>query len=80
MKAAAITILLILTVVLINYCRVGNFDNPLPHCLPFLGGKKPSLLFDMSGIICILIGIWGLSRLRHKDDDDGDNDNTENDE
>jgi hypothetical protein len=70
MKAAKITILLIVIIVLINWCRVNNFDSPLPHCLPLLGGKNPSF-YDIGGIICIGIGILGLSRLsRNKHESD----------
>jgi hypothetical protein len=71
MKAAKITILLIITIVLINWLRIGNFDEHLLHCLPLLGGKKPSLLYDTGGIVCLLIGLWGLSRLkRNKNESD----------
>jgi uncharacterized membrane protein YuzA (DUF378 family) len=61
MKAAQITILLIIIIVLINWCR-GGFDFALPLVLPLLGGKKPSF-YDFAGAIAIAIGILGLLRL-----------------
>lgn len=61
MKAAKITILLIVIVVLINWCR-GEFDFALPMVLPLLGGEKPSF-YDVSGTIVILGGILGMLRL-----------------
>ena len=61
MKAAKITILLIVIIVLVNWCR-GDFDFALPMILPLLGGKKPSF-YDVAGAIVIIIGILGLLRL-----------------
>lgn len=72
MKAAKITILLIITIVLINWLRTNNFNEHIIHCLPLLGGKSPSMLFDGGAIICILIGLLGLSKLgnnKHNDDE-----------
>ena len=61
MKAAKITILLIVIIVVINWCR-GEFDFALPMVLPLLGGKKPSF-YDVAGAIVIVIGILGMLRL-----------------
>jgi len=61
MKAAKITILLIIIIVLVNWCR-GDFTFSLPMVLPLLGGKKPSF-YDVAGAIVIVIGILGLLRL-----------------
>ena len=61
MKTALITILLIIIIVLINWCR-GSFDFALPMILPLLGGKKPSF-YDVAGAIIIIISILGLLRL-----------------
>jgi hypothetical protein len=61
MKAAKIAILLIIIIVLINWCR-GDFDFAIPMVLPLLGGKKPSF-YDVGGAIVLVIGILGLLRL-----------------
>jgi hypothetical protein len=60
-KAVKITILLIIIIVLINWCR-GDFDFALPMILPLLGGKKPGI-YDVAGAIVLIIGILGLLRL-----------------
>ena len=62
MKAAKITVLLIIFIVLINWIRQENFSGPLPTVLPLLGGRDPSI-FDIGGAICVGIAIWGLFRL-----------------
>ena len=61
MKAAQITILLIIIIVLINWCR-GDFDFSLPMVLPLLGGENPAF-YDFAGGIAIVIGVLGLLRL-----------------
>ena len=61
MKAAKIAVLLVVIIVLINWCR-GDFDFALPMILPLLGGKEPSF-YDVAGAIVIIIGIIGLLRL-----------------
>jgi hypothetical protein len=65
MKAAKLTVLLILSIVLINWMRQANYSAPIPTVLPFLGGKEHSI-FDAAGIVCIAIAIWGLLRLSRK--------------
>jgi len=65
MKAAKLTILLIVILVLLNWMR-GDYDHSLPEVLPFLGGKDPSRVYDGSALIVILITLIGLARLRKR--------------
>ncbi|TFG71672.1 MAG: hypothetical protein E4H27_04105 [Anaerolineales bacterium] len=70
MKAAKITVLLIIIIVLMDWSR-GDLDHKLPMVLPLLHGGKRSI-FDAAGILAIVIGIAGLMRLsrnRRKDSD-----------
>ena len=61
MKAVKITILFLLILVLINWCR-GDFDFALPMVLPLLGGMEPSF-YDIGGAIVLIGGILGVLSL-----------------
>lgn len=68
MKAAKITILLIIIIVLMSWSR-GDYDHKLPTVLPLLHGGNRSI-YDAAGVLAIGIGIAGLIRLsrnRRKD-------------
>ncbi|MBE0536759.1 MAG: hypothetical protein IH624_13915 [Phycisphaerae bacterium] len=69
MKAIMIVVLLVITCAVINYMRAGHYSGPLPQVLPFLGGDKISF-HDLSGLVCIGIAIWGLTRLFRNHDED----------
>ena len=62
MKAAKLVVLLILFIVLINWVRLGNYSEPIPTVLPFLGGRDHSI-YEPAGVVCIAISLWGLLRL-----------------
>ena len=72
MKAAAVTVLFIVIMVLMNWSR-GNYDHKLPMVLPLLHGGEVSI-YDAASAIMIVIGIAGLMRLAHNQRKDGDRD------
>ena len=63
MKAAKITVIAVLVLAFIAWVK-GNarFDH-IVQVIPFLGGHRPGI-YDLAGIVMILITIWGLCRLR----------------
>jgi len=67
MKIAKCLLLLIVIMALMNWMREGQQIGPLPTCLPLLHGKQPSMLYAVSGIICIIIAIRGIARLMRRD-------------
>lgn len=69
MKIAKCLLLLTVIMALMNWVREGQHIGPLPRCLPLLHGKQPSMLYEAAGIICILIAIAGITRLKRKDKD-----------
>jgi len=70
-KAAKFTVLLIVILALMGWMREGQQIGPLPRCLPLLHGQGPSVLYEIGGIICILIAVAGIARLmRHKKGND----------
>jgi hypothetical protein len=62
MKIAKFTILLIVTVALMNWMR-GDYNYALPTVLPFLHGEEPSLVYDLGGVMIVAIVLVGLRRL-----------------
>ena len=70
MKAAAITVVFIVILVLMSWSR-GDCDHKLPMVLPLLHGGEIGI-YDAASAIMIVIGIAGLMRLarnRRNDDD-----------
>ena len=70
MKAAAITVLFIVIMVLMSWSRV-DCDHKLPMVLPLLHGGEITI-YDTASAIMIVIGVAGLMRLarnRRNDDD-----------
>ncbi len=72
MRTTKTILIIIITAVSINTIRSSE-SYPLSQVLPFLGGHRPSLLYDIiGGGSLIAIFLWGLDRLRnlrdHHDD------------
>lgn len=68
MKATKIVMTVVIALVLIRYASLG-FGFKLPMILPFMGGSRPAI-YEIGGVVIILITIWGLRRLgRHRDND-----------
>ena len=61
MRAAAITVIFIAIMVLMNWSR-GDCDHKLPMVLPLLHGGEIGI-YDAASAIMIAIGIAGLIRL-----------------
>jgi len=72
MKAAAITVLFIIIIVLMSWSR-GDCDHKLPMVLPFLRGGRCSI-YDVAGAMAIAIGIAGVMRLARNRRNDGEQD------
>jgi hypothetical protein len=70
MKAAAISVLFIVILVLMSWSR-GNCDHKLPMVLPLLHGGEVGI-YDAASAIMVVIGIAGLVRLasNQRNDDD----------
>ncbi|MFC1635082.1 hypothetical protein ACFL5Z_09590 [Planctomycetota bacterium] len=72
MKAAKITILLVIIIVLMSWSR-GDTDHKLPMVLPLLHGGKIGI-YDAASAIMVVIGMAGLMRLaRHRRKDSNPN-------
>ena len=65
MKAFWITLMILLIAVLIRAVRDGA-DFPLVQTLPFLGGERPSWLWDGAAVVMLLITYWGVRRLQRR--------------
>ena len=63
MRAFAIVTIVVITAVLINWIRAGQAPFHIVNTLPLLTGK-PIAGWDGAAIIMLLIGAWGISRLR----------------
>ena len=70
MKAAKITVLLVIIIVLISWSR-GDYDHKLPTVLPLLHGGEVGI-YDAASAILAVIGIAGLTRLSHNRRKDSD--------
>jgi len=67
MKITQMILIVLVTALLINFLREGTSFTALPEVLPFCGGQEPSLLYDLlGGGSLILLGLWGLRRLRRR--------------
>ena len=65
MKTFWIVLMILLIAVLINAVR-GGADFPLVQALPFLGGDRPSWLWDGAAIVMLVIALWGMRRLHRQ--------------
>ena len=64
MKAAKLTILLLVTLALIIWVRGGQDLGHLAKIIPFCSGNPPSL-FDFGALALIVMCILALRRLKH---------------
>ncbi len=63
MKAAKIAVVVVVISSLAVWCR-SSFDfGHIARSLPFSGGHRPGI-FDVGAVVMLLLGLWGLSRLR----------------
>ncbi len=62
MKAAAITLIVILFATLILWIREEAAPFQIAKVFPFLGGDRPGL-YDLGGLVMIIIVIMGLRRV-----------------
>jgi hypothetical protein len=63
MKAVKIALILLLTVLLVNWMRVTGGSH-IVRVLPFVGGKQRPALFEVASVIMIVIALWGWARLK----------------
>ena len=68
MKAIKITIILLVTFTVLAFIRRGA-DFHIAKILPFCDGE-PVSLFSWAGLIMAGLFLWGLARLRRRDDDE----------
>ena len=69
MRAIKITIILFITVTAIAFVRAGDSFH-LAKVLPFCDGE-PVNIFHGAGLVMAAIFLWGLYRMRRRDEDDG---------
>ena len=67
MKATKVVLTIVILIILIKAVSA-DFDFKLPMVLPFMGGSRPGI-YEIGGVIILLIAIWGINRLGHRDDD-----------
>ena len=76
MKLAKITFIIAIMFAVIGWVRrTGPDFGPLPRCIPFMGGLRPSL-YDLAGLIIIGLTIWGVCRMTRDHDDSDDSDSS----
>jgi len=63
MKAAKITAIAVIVLAFMLWVKGSTSFGHIVQILPFLGGNKPGI-YDLAGIVMILITIRGLRRLR----------------
>ena len=61
MKAVKIALIIVFISLLIAWVR-GGADMPIQQVFPLLGGHRPDI-YDLAGIVMLLITCWGLKRL-----------------
>ncbi len=66
-QVATLVAIAILTFALINWCRDGNTFH-IAQSLPLLGAYQLGL-YDVAGLILLLMVINGIRRIRRKDDE-----------
>lgn len=77
MKIVKIILIILIVSAAINFAR-GEHTFPLPQILPFCGGHKASLWYDLiCGLGLIGLGYWGWNRLKYRDSDSQQTDSTQ---
>jgi len=72
-KIILITIIVILTLAALVWIRSdGIYDFDVRSALPFMGGRRGISAYDWAGIALLAISLWGLSRLLHRGQTSGD--------
>jgi len=81
MRVFAATLIILFVCAIINAIRQNTDLGHIVGVLPFLGGKPPSLSYDVvGGCSLIALFLWGLGRLARKGSDleyDNEQDETE---
>ena len=81
MRVFAATLIILFVCAIINAIRQNTDLGHIVGALPFLGGKRPSLSYDVvGGFAMIALFLWGLGRLARKGGDveyDDERDDTE---
>ena len=67
MKVTKVVLAIVIGMLLIKTVS-SEYDFKLPMVLPFMGGSKPGM-YEIGGIVVILIAIWGIGRLGRSDGD-----------
>ncbi|MFC1793677.1 hypothetical protein ACFL3Q_08845 [Planctomycetota bacterium] len=67
MKVTKVVLAIVIGMLLIKTVS-SEYDFKLPMVLPFMGGSKPGI-YEIGGIVVILIAIWGIGRLGRSDGD-----------
>ena len=70
MTALKITIILLITIMVIAFIRAAGDSFHIASVLPFRDGDVD--LYDWAGLAMAGIFLWGLYRLRRRDEDDSD--------
>ena len=68
MKAVKITLILLTAAAAILFMKA-NRSLDIREALPFCDGQPPNK-YHAAGIVILLIWLWGMARLRRRDDDD----------
>ena len=71
MKAAKITVIIILCMLIICWVRGSFWTAPLPQILPFCSGEVDASEFALVAMVGLFI--WGLLRLKRHGADEDDN-------
>ena len=72
-KLILVTIIVILTFAALIWIRSdGAYDFDIRTVLPFMGGRRDIGAYDWAGIALLAISLWGLSRLLHRGQTSGD--------
>ena len=66
-QLSVVVLIVILTFALINWCRADGTWH-IVQSLPLLGGYQPGI-YDVAGLIMLLMVINGIRRIRRKDDE-----------
>ncbi|MBU0718735.1 MAG: hypothetical protein KJ749_10840 [Planctomycetes bacterium] len=66
-QLAVVVLIVILTFALLNWCRDGDTWH-IVQSLPLLGGYQPGI-YDVAGLIMLLMVINGIRKIRRKDDE-----------
>ena len=69
MRAVKFTLLLLIAAGLLNFIKADNQFH-IAKVLPFADGQPVNAEYAIGGIILLIILLWGISRLNHRDDQD----------